>query len=113
MILESQIQKAVIGWASHKKNIRDHLIHIPNGGFRNPREGASLRRQGVKKGVSDLFLALPSNGFHGFWIELKSKRGRVSAEQTDWLDRMKAAGYKTAITRSIEDTIQAIEDYMS
>ena len=33
----------------------DMLFHIPNGGARDKREGASLKRQGVKAGVMRCF----------------------------------------------------------
>jgi hypothetical protein len=110
--MEKHEQIAVIGWASHKPLVRDHLIAIPNGGYRNVKEAASLKRQGVKRGVSDLFLALPAGEFSGLWIEMKSEKGRLTKEQIEWLERMEKVGYATCVAYSAEAAITAIEAYM-
>ncbi len=54
------------------------LMHaIPNGGARgndsqtNKIRGAMLKAEGVKKGVPDIFLPVPLNGYHGLYIEMK------------------------------------------
>ena len=101
--IEAQDQCALIKWAQHVKIVRDYLIAIPNGGSRNVIEAANLKRQGVRKGVSDLFLAYPCNGFHGLWIELKREKGSnhakgvVKKEQKLWLENMLAVGYEAKI----------------
>ena len=40
----------------------DLLFAIPNGGLRNRATAARLRAEGVKRGVSDLFLRWPGAG---------------------------------------------------
>ncbi len=47
------------------------LYHIPNGGKRNEREAAALKRQGVRAGVPDLCLPVAKGKYHGLYIELK------------------------------------------
>lgn len=49
----------------------DMLYHIPNGGSRNKREAANLKRQGVRAGVPDLCLPVARGDYHGLYIELK------------------------------------------
>lgn len=102
--------------------LADYLIHIPNGGWRQRTEAAILNGLGVKAGVSDFFLALPWQGLPGLWLELKRVRrayggpkaqaNAVSANQAAWLERMRAAGYATAVVYGAEEAIAAIECYL-
>lgn len=97
------------------------LMHaIPNGGARgndtqtNKIRGAMLKAEGVKKGVPDIFLPVPLNGYHGLYIEMKvadKKRGRPSAEQLEFLDKVGALGYAYAICYGAEEAKSAICRY--
>ena len=107
--LEDAESCALIAWRDlHVKKHRELrlLAHIPNGGYRNVREAARLKKMGVLPGVSDYFLPVPMavNGampkrsfhrseYHGLWIELKSAAGRLSLPQKEWLDAMDEQGY--------------------
>jgi hypothetical protein len=95
--------------------IAPYLIHVPNGGSRaNHFEGWRLKRMGVRKGVSDLFLALPRGGFHGLWIEYKAEPPNdapLSAPQQEWLDMMAAQGYDAHCCRGIEQAIETLRRY--
>ena len=68
--LESREQTKLFEFASHFNELK-WMFAIPNGGYRNPREAANLKRQGVKAGVSDIFLPLPTDKYHGLFIEMK------------------------------------------
>ena len=58
------------------------LFAIPNGGARHIKTARELKAEGVRKGVPDLFLAYPHNGYSGLFIEMKKRYGgRVSPEQ--------------------------------
>lgn len=115
--LESGIQKGLIQWAKVTKIkgflIADYLFAIPNGGTRNVREAVNLKAQGVKSGVSDLFLALPTSTHSGLWIELKSPKGKLSESQKEWLDRMDTCGYSTSVCYSVDMAIDAIKAYVN
>lgn len=125
---EHKIQCAIVEWANkaHTKNglsiIGEFLIAYPNGGSRKKiklksgkffsLEGKRLKKEGVKAGVSDLFLAIPSNDFGGLWMEVKTHKGKVSKHQQSWIDLMRFAGYCAGVVRSVDDGIQAIKDYL-
>lgn len=112
---EDAEQLALMAWAkSHVGGIRvsDYLIHIPNGGKRNPREAARLKRLGVKAGVSDLFLPVPRGPAHGLWIEMKAAKGRVSAAQQDWMNKVAVQGYATVVCYGHEAAKRAITAYL-
>ena len=115
-------QCALMQWARITRHnggmIADWLIAIPNGGKRNASEAARMKKQGVKAGVSDLFLALPSKQFHGLWIEMKAPKtnaspaGKPTQVQLDWLDRMAAAGYAAQLCFGWQAAKDAITEYL-
>jgi hypothetical protein len=94
---EDQEQIALMHWARLTPICRDYLIHIPNGGSRNVLEAKKFKAMGVKAGVSDLFLAYPSNRYGGLWIELKRKGGKLTEPQRHWLSCMNNLGYKACV----------------
>ena len=125
---EHQIQCAIVEWANkaHTRNclsiIGEFLIAYPNGGSRKKiklkcgkfvsLEGKRLKKEGVKAGVSDLFLALPSKGFGGLWLEVKTSKGKVSKAQQSWRDLMRSTGYCAGVVRSVDEGIQVIKYYL-
>ena len=114
--IEDDHQMVLYRWAEMTVidgiRVSDYLIAIPNGGRRNAREGARLKKMGVKAGVSDLFLALPRGGFSGMWIELKAPKGRPQQNQLDWLDLMASAGYAAVMCHGWESARLSIVDYL-
>jgi hypothetical protein len=110
---ETNEQQMLIRWAHYHPICSKYLIAIPNGGSRNLLEGAKLKREGVKRGVSDLFLAYPSNGFHGLWIEMKRKSTyAISPEQRAWMELMRSVGYAGHIAFGWEDAVRIIKEYL-
>lgn len=55
------------------------LYAIPNGGARDRATAGRLKAEGVKSGVSDVCLPVPSLGSHGLYLELK-KPGALNQE---------------------------------
>ncbi len=122
--VEHSHQSALISWSKIKSvgqdgtTIHDYLFAIPNGGKRNPREASRLKAQGVKKGVSDLMLALPSAGFSGLWIELKAPKTKKykpapTPDQSAWLERMNAVGYRAELCYGWQEAKEVIEEYLA
>lgn len=94
-----------------------YLIHIPNGGSRkNAFEGYRLKRQGVRKGVSDLFLPVPRGHFHGLWIEFKAEPpfdAPVTEEQLEWIEMMKQQDYAAYVCLGVTEAMDTLKDYLS
>lgn len=89
------------------------LFHIRNGGsIKSAREGAKFKRMGVRKGIPDLFLSIPANGCHGFYIELKKQGGKPSQEQIDNGNSFQELGYRFEIISDLDTFILAINSYM-
>lgn len=113
---ESTEQQWLMQWAEMAKGAHPELrmlYHIPNEGKRSRKTGARMRAEGLKKGVPDLCLPVARCGKHGLYIELKrSKGGRLSEAQSDWLDRLMAEGYGVAVCHGWEDAARVIERYL-
>lgn len=89
------------------------LFHIPNGGLRDVRVAKKLKRQGVKPGVSDLFLSAPKGQYHGLYIEMKIKGNHATDKQIEWLRLVKDYGYATAICYGYQEARNTILKYLS
>lgn len=85
---------------------------IPNGGGRSKREGGRLKAEGVRKGVPDIFCAVPRGSFHGLYIEMKSEDGRVSEEQDEWLLVSRQLGYAGSVCRSSDEAFSLWKTYV-
>ena len=110
---EKQEHRALIAWAERQPRVRDYLIHIANEYDGGVRGGFQRKLLGVKAGVSDLFLAIPSKGKCGLWIELKRKVGyKKSDEQIGWITQMKSLGYEAAFCYGCDDAVKLISEYL-
>jgi hypothetical protein len=52
-----------------------------------------MKGEGVKSGVLDLFLPVPAQGYHGFYIELKFKKNTMSDNQEEFSEFVTKKGY--------------------
>lgn len=120
---EHQHQVALISWARRVKLppaadvkpgavIADYLLAVPNGGRRNAREGARLKAEGVKPGVSDLLLPLRRGGYGSLWLELKAPGERPNPRQCEWIERMTLAGFLAVWVDDWTKAAQVITDYI-
>ena len=115
MNAEAYEQAHIIEWTGYMLGRMPELrllFHIPNGGYRNEIEAANLKRQGVKRGVPDLFLPVARKGFHGLFIELKTKNGKVSEWQKQWLADRTEQGYQAVVCYGADEARKALEGYL-
>lgn len=93
-------------WEALRQPAFKLLIHIPNEN--------SHKTPGVKSGVPDLFLALPSGGKAGLFIELKIADGKPSRKQLDVMSELRAAGYQCHVVwNSVDEVIEIIRGYLA
>ena len=109
--LEEALQVACVHWCrlQHPDKV---LFAIPNGGKRNAREGARLKKSGVLAGVPDLLLAWGTAGKAGLFLELKVGKNTSTLDQCVVQDRLQRAGYVVAVVRTLEEFIQAVNVYI-
>lgn len=90
------------------------IFAIPNGGRRGKLEAMRLQLEGVSPGVPDLMLPTPRGPWHGLFIEMKrTKGGRISNEQKDWIAYLNSQGYQAVVCRGFEEAKKEIECYLS
>ena len=112
---EAQEQEALFRWAAFavgKYPEIKFLYHIPNEGKRSVYNGAAMRRQGLKKGVPDLCLPVPSGKYHALYIEMKRKGEKPSLQQLNWLDNLNLLGNRAVWCQGWEAAAKEIERYL-
>jgi len=88
------------------------LFAVPNGGDRNKLVAAKMKREGVKPGVPDYLLPVARGGFHGLAVELKSMTGCASREQKQWIEALRAEGWKVEVCRGWEAAWDVVKGYV-
>lgn len=114
-VSENREQANLIDWWRWQFPEWDLLLFaIPNGGFRNPKNAAILKRTGVKAGVADLFLAFPSRGHCGLFIEMKRADGGVqSAAQKEFQEAVEKRNYQYALCHGFDEARLKILEYLN
>lgn len=115
--LESKLQESCVKWFDAQyPEYRQLLFAIPNGGARNVITGAMLKRQGVRKGIPDLFLSIPQvkTNWHinGLYIEFKAGKGKLTEEQETFQILAMKNGYRCEVIRDFDSFKKLIEDYL-
>lgn len=86
------------------------IAHIPNGGARNAKEGASLKRQGVLAGMPDYLVLshrLPSGNL--IWIELKNRDGGRVSDKQKWIhEKLRSLGDVVIIGHGARDAVDKL-----
>lgn len=113
-------QTALFAWAAILANTGrwelSLLFAIPNGGLRDKITAAKLKAEGVKPGVSDLFLPVPRGKWHGLFIEMKILGNeKPKPAQVQFMNDMKKMGYGACVCvgwLQAATTILAYLDYV-
>jgi hypothetical protein len=88
------------------------FFSVPNGEKRDIITAVKLKRTGVMAGVPDIVIPMPSNGYHGLFIELKRvKGGQLTASQRHWLEALKVQGYYAVVCNGADHAIQIVNSY--
>lgn len=105
------LMQAVRQW-EHRYPVLARLYAIPNGGDRHPAVAGKLKAEGVKAGVPDYCLPAARGEHHGLYIELKTETGRASREQADWVQALRAEGYRAEVCRGWDQALQVLLEYV-
>jgi len=118
---EHDQQSAVVQWWEAKyPKLSLCLMAYPSGAIIGGRNKwgliSKLKKEGWRKGVPDLFVAVPKNGKYGLWVEMKDEgkdEKDVTTEQAEYLDLMHQMGYEAIWCAGAGVAIAAIEVYMN
>lgn len=97
-----------INWIGYKHCV----IQIYNEGAGQAKRGRKAYKSGLRVGASDLFIAVPRHGKHGFWMEVKSKNGVLRPTQLKFFEDMEKQGYYTAAVWSFEEAKEHLDWYL-
>jgi len=125
---ESSQQKALFAWAAlncGQYPALAYMFAIPNGGLRDIRTASTLKAEGVKSGVCDIFLPnpvfignSPEYRYCGCFIEMKlekyrnRKNGGCSDEQIDFIEWAASAGYYCKVCYSWTEARDTLIAYL-
>jgi hypothetical protein len=108
-------QCALFDWFSlHETRIPElkYIFATANGIRVTIGVAAKMKRSGMKKGVVDVFVSIPAQGYHGFYFDMKVKGNSLTVDQRLWLAAMQGYGYKTGTFYTWWDAAAAVLDYL-
>jgi hypothetical protein len=85
---------------------------VPNGGYRHPGEALNLKREGVKPGVPDIHVAIPTEKYPGLYLEFKFGRNKVTPGQQAFIENLRLVGYRVEVVYDFEEAHDVFLDYM-
>ena len=91
------------------------LFHPKNEGAtaNGRRLGGIAKAEGVVAGVPDLILMMPAIPIMALAIEMKTPKGRQSADQKTWQRYFMASGGLYAVVRSFDEFTEVVNEYLS
>jgi hypothetical protein len=110
---ESRLQTSCMTWFKYQyQQIAPLCFAVPNGGHRRPIEAKILAGEGVKPGVADVILLVPTESYSSLCLEFKAGNGKQSDYQKSWQQLAEKHGNKYVIVRSFDEFRSAITDYL-
>ena len=107
---EAQIQKASMQWGQYKKVLM-HRINVI--GTPLHKDGLTVYRPSTNKGMADIHATIIVEGIPvSVWLEVKTKKGKLSANQKAFQESIEAAGGFYYVVKSIDDVELAIRQTM-
>ena len=114
---EHQEQCTVIQYCTLKKIL---VFSIPNANAMSSlnknmavRIMSRLKKEGLKKGIPDLFIPVPKGIWCGMFIEMKRQKGSTtSKEQKEWIATLQMQGYRAVICKGAKEAISEIDRYL-
>lgn len=99
-------QATFVAWF-RKEYPEIRIFAVPNGGYRHKKTAQTLSVEGVSKGVPDLYIP----AWH-LWIEMKrTKGGRLSPEQKEWIEYLESIGDTVIIGKGWEDARKKVQEH--
>ena len=114
---EAAIQKDVVRWARRHQQLYPALglLHsTPNEGFSNltGKAAAERKRMGVRNGIPDLHLPVPSGDWPALWVEMKRPGSDLNPNQYRRLVELEEYGNAIAVAWTAEQGIWVLRTYL-
>jgi hypothetical protein len=109
---EQSEQVCFFDYVRLSKQLEPYIFSIPNEGKRNFYNAKMLVKAGLKKGVSDIFVAIPIQPYHGLFIEMKSVKGKPTKTQLKFQKDVMMKGYMAVICYGCDEAIKVLNAYI-
>lgn len=110
---ESQIQQGCVNWYRYQYSQWGRfLVAIPNGGRRDAKTGALMKKEGAVAGAPDLILFDPYGKKLPLLLECKKPKGYQSESQVFFQRDYEQAGYTYFIFTSLEQFMCVVNPYL-
>lgn len=118
---ESNTQQAFIQWCNlHLKKYPalNLAFAIPNGGKRSVITAAILKREGVRAGVLDWTLPVPTTKpfteqKSGLWIEFKHGKNKLTPAQAEYAMLLRHYGHEVHVCYTVDAAIEITINYLA
>ena len=108
---EQNLQEAIVTYIQLK--YKGVIYCASAGGLRTSiSQAAKMKRAGYVKGVPDLQIMEARHNYYGLFIELKTKKGRLSTHQIQWIDDLNFKGYLARCCKGLEEAMDLIDWYL-
>lgn len=114
--LETDVQQKLfeqLGLIPYRgKTVKDYVYAIPNGGFRAKKTAATMKAEGVKKGIPDIHCFVARAPYHSLYVEMKTETGDLSEDQELVIQALREEGHKVVVCRNLNSVITEIFKYL-
>ena len=109
---EFDIQRDIFKWASNYRELR--LMYATASGLRLTKGllWKALLSGIIKKGLPDIVLPKARKGYYGLYLELKTEKGRVSEDQSFFIQDLIDEGYLAIVAFGFDEAIRIIKGYV-
>ena len=88
-----------------------HIVAVPNAGKRSQWAAAQVKREGLATGFPDIMCLFSHGGGENAipvaaYIEFKSAKGRLSENQSEWIERLGRMGFPVTVARDADEAIE-------
>lgn len=104
---EHKLQVMVCELLDAAKRADVYYYAIPNAGHRSLRQGARMKREGLRAGLADLEIMLP--GRPNAYLEMKTSTGRQSVEQKNFQAICLKLGHPYAVARTFDEAAKVLK----
>lgn len=88
------------------------MLAVPNAAKRSYKLAAMLKAEGMRKGMLDVLFLVSRQGFAGLAIEFKKVGGKLTPEQTEYIDLLTKEHWLVVVETDAEAAIKTVKRYI-
>lgn len=89
------------------------IYHIANERRTSMHSGKIFKQKGVKSGIPDVHVPIPSGMYPGLYIEFKVRPNNLSPEQKKMIKTLLNIGHLVVVAWSADEAIDIVCEYLS